>query len=490
MSLTSTDLAKMLEAIGTKQLDHYAALQREVQKANQEQINDLKTFLKESIKPLTNLKPTVHPKLAEPPIFSGQNNADFLCWIKQFRAVAQLNHWSDEMCALLLHTCLKDPALNYFQSLAPEVQNNFDTAIEALSLRFNDTILQASLHAELKNCKQSPTESVSEFTNILEKFFSRLDVEDEFYKLLIFLGGLHPHLQFEVRKQGPITYSKAKEIARVIEAAFKKQSPSYTSSMSVVPTNAELMERLSQFSKKIASLETNLSNFQKRRNHPAISRSHVKKSSRGHNRTSDGRPICYNCRKPGHLVRTCLATLTSSGFNSSLHGSTQSSHSQNQQNSIVTMFTDVSESNFSIFGSISSKPFDFLIDTGSTITAVSYKTWLQIPHSHNHFNSSTSLNVHSASRTPLRMHGSFRCQFQINGVSYPFPTYVIYDLSHPVILGSDFLAAYALSIDFRTLRLQLHNSTQPSPDLPQCNLKMNSGESLFRLLIPLHPVHH
>ena len=157
MSLTSTDLAKMLEVIGTKQLDHYAALQREVQKANQEQINDLKTFLKGSIKPLTNLKSTVHPKLAEPPIFLGQNNADLLCWIKQFHAVAQLNHWSDEMCALLLHTCLKDPALHYFQRLAPEVQNNFDAAIEALSLRFNDNILQASLHAKLKNCKQSPT---------------------------------------------------------------------------------------------------------------------------------------------------------------------------------------------------------------------------------------------------------------------------------------------------------------------------------------------
>ena len=84
MSLTSTDLAKRLEAIGTKQLDHYAALQREVQKANQEQINDLKTFLKESRKPLTNLKSTVHPKLAEPPIFSGQNNADFCAGSSNF----------------------------------------------------------------------------------------------------------------------------------------------------------------------------------------------------------------------------------------------------------------------------------------------------------------------------------------------------------------------------------------------------------------------
>ena len=209
--------------------------------------------------------------------------------------------------------------------------------------------------------------------------------------------------------------------------------------MSVVPNNAELLERLSQFSKKIASLETNLSHFQKRGNHPAISRSHVKKSSRGHNRTFDGRPICYNCKKPGHLSRTCFATSTSSGFNPNLYGSTQSSHSpQNQQNSIVTMFTDVSESNFSIFGSINSKPFHFLIDTGSTITAVSFETWLQISHSHNHFNSSTSLTVHSVSRTPLRIHGSFRCQFQISEVSYPFPTYVIHDLSHPVIFGSEF----------------------------------------------------
>ena len=172
--------------IGTNQLDHYAALQREVQKANQEQINCLITFLTESVKPLTNLKSTVHPKLAEQPIFSGQNNADFLCWIKQLRAVAQLNHWSDEMCVLLLHTCRKDPALNYFQSLALEVQNNFDAAKDALSLRFNDTTLQVSLHTELRTCKQSPTESVSEFTNILEKLFSHPDVQDEFDKFYLF----------------------------------------------------------------------------------------------------------------------------------------------------------------------------------------------------------------------------------------------------------------------------------------------------------------
>ena len=150
------------------------------------------------------------------------------------------------------------------------------------------------------------------------------------------------------------------------------------------------------------------------------------------------------------------------------------------------MFTDVSEPNFSVFDSISSKPFDFLIDTGSTITAVSYKTWLQISHSHNHLNSSTSLTVHSASRTPLRIHGSFPCQFQINGVSYPFPTYVIYDLSHPVILGHDFLAAYAPSIDFRTLQLQFHNSSQPPPDLP--SVKSENELRLESVLLVDSPV--
>ena len=84
------------------------------------------------------------------------------------------------MCVLLLHTCRKGPSLNYFQSLDSEVENNFDAAIEVLSLRFNDTTLQTSLHAELRTCKQSPTESVSEFTNILEKLFSHLDVQDKY----------------------------------------------------------------------------------------------------------------------------------------------------------------------------------------------------------------------------------------------------------------------------------------------------------------------
>ena len=115
------------------------------------------------------------------------------------------------MCPLL-HTCLKDPALTYFQSLDLDVQNNFQAAVQALEQRFNDANIQASLCLDLHSQKQGLIESVFDYSNTVEKSFLRLNITDEYYKLLLFFDGLQPHLQLDVNKQGPTTYLKAKEI--------------------------------------------------------------------------------------------------------------------------------------------------------------------------------------------------------------------------------------------------------------------------------------
>ena len=150
--------------------------------ANQQQLTDMENFFKEQLQVSAAI-----PKkgISEPPSFSGTQNEDFSSWLKKFQAVAKMNQWSDETCAPpppLLHTCLKDPALTFFQSLDLDVQNNFQAAVQALEQRFNDANIEASLRLDLHSRKQGPIESVFDYSNALEKSFLRLNITDKYYK--------------------------------------------------------------------------------------------------------------------------------------------------------------------------------------------------------------------------------------------------------------------------------------------------------------------
>ena len=105
-----------------------------------------------------------------------------------------------------------------------------------------------------------------------------------------------------------------------------------------------------------------------------------------------------------------------------------------------------------------------MIDTGSSITAISHDTWLKISNPDIKLNTSVFSPIQSASGNFLCIYGSFNCHFEIDGSFYPFQTYVIHDLSHPVILGHDFLSALALSLNF--LNSSLHLRSSPLTPLP------------------------
>ena len=127
----------------------------------------------------------------------------------------------------------------------------------------------------------------------------------------------------------------------------------------------------------------------------------------------------------------------------------------------------VSQETFCLHGSFNSHPLPFLIDTGSSITAISHDTWLKISNPDIKLNTSVFLPIQSASGKFLCIYGSFDCHFEIDGSSYPFQTYVIHDLSHPVILGRDFLSAFALSLNFSNSSLHLCSSPlTPIPSRP------------------------
>ena len=140
--------------------------------------------------------------------------------MQQFTSIATLNKWLPTARAQLLHTFLLGSALTFFQGLPPEIQTNFNDAIAALRKEYDDSTIKNTLHIDLHNRKQGLRESVSEYCSDLESRFLRLNIAEEYYKSLVLLDGLQPHLTYEVRKTGPTTYTQAKELARNIKQHY------------------------------------------------------------------------------------------------------------------------------------------------------------------------------------------------------------------------------------------------------------------------------
>ena len=122
----------------------------------------------------------------------------------------------------------------------------------------------------------------------------------------------------------------------------------------------------------------------------------------------------------------------------------------NEEPTIATISTAKIDNNpCSVFGFIYSVAFNFLIDSGSHATAVSLETYLKIFHSIPVVDSVELPVLQTASGTPLIIKGTFECSFQIGDQFYPMKTLIIENLTHPVVLGRDFMFAYVLSIDFK-----------------------------------------
>ena len=166
---------------------------------------------------------------------------------------------------------------------------------------------------DLHSRKQGPIESVFDYSNALEKSFLRLNITDEYYKLLLFLDGLQPHLQLDVNKQGPTTYLKAKEIDHNLESALRKQARKHAATVSTLQSDQKLDDTLSSLTKKIDALENSVCDLHRKQNRFSDFRpgQHL---HRFQSRTSQGMAICSNCNKVGHVARTCFSNFLCQNF--------------------------------------------------------------------------------------------------------------------------------------------------------------------------------
>ena len=263
-ALNDQDLTTILNQVSENQLHGLRLLQEDNNKYFSAQLDKFTEVITQAVpKPVVD-KPSYGVR--KPEAYGGQVTEDLNSWVEKFRSIAALNKWSEADKARLLQLYLTCAALTFYHTLPGPTKNHFDTAVEALRSHFDDGPARNALHITLHNLKQLPKETVSQYTDDLERQFVSLDIRKNYYKLLIFVEGLSAHLH------APSSFHSANQ----------------TSSRSNNRGNYH------NFSNR------GHTNFQNNR----FQRNRLQNSQHNSYHSSPGVTICSRCHKRGHTAQT------------------------------------------------------------------------------------------------------------------------------------------------------------------------------------------
>ena len=272
---------------------------------------------------------------------------------------------------------------------------------------------------------------------------------------------------------------KQKSLARNFEAAsnekLRKTVAPTVAAVGDAPLARSLEHQLSALQTQVNVLKRSLSriesnNFRSRNfftsfshnaSSPTLGQATLRK------RPSTRNLVCYNCRQKGHIACQCRSRVGNldsyNSFSHSTHNRDSQFPFQLQPQQSVDSLSPVLLDTFSISVSVYGIPFNAMVDTGSAISAISQDTWIKISNfamaDAAVFNPADQSDFQTATGAPLKANDTFKGIYQIDNNLYPQKTYITNHLSHPVILGRDFLSKYALSINFSTFQLTLSNNT-------------------------------
>lgn len=279
----------------------------------------------------------------EPTTFEGRG-ADVEEFLEEYNLAASLNNWTNEIKYKFLPYYLRGQAKTVFQNNKGEVQD-WNQCEELLKRNFNSTGKKESLHWEMYNRGQEPSETATEYVENKIKLMIKANVqmaEEEKAKLILF--GLRPEIAARVScMTGNSTIAGLKENINVIDFANYVTDRSVKrirdNTLSESPSKPQWADELIRAVSGLKMQENSQQgsqyreqNFNDRRPNnyyrssnnsnnrvnrqgygPRRSitpdRSKYQRDRSQHRefvRTSSGRlRTCFKCNKPGHLARDC-----------------------------------------------------------------------------------------------------------------------------------------------------------------------------------------
>lgn len=233
--------------------------------------------------------------------FGGTAAEDVALWMNRFELLAKVNNWTAQRRLAHLCVSLTGTAELWLYSQPETTRSDFDKLREALLHSFAPVVGNSMfLRRKLMNVSQAPGQTVDAYAFEVRNICSRINavMADE-EVITYFVNGLHPVIQEYVLLQGPSSFEACLEAARRKEYLLLTSGvgPGRAAAIGAIGTQSEVEKRLELLEKKLDMLVT-------RRQESSGGAQYRRPMGRS-TRTTDGRPICFNCSKVGHVAARC-----------------------------------------------------------------------------------------------------------------------------------------------------------------------------------------
>ncbi|UYV77430.1 hypothetical protein LAZ67_15001001 [Cordylochernes scorpioides] len=252
-----------------------------------------------------------------PSIFSGEDGEDLQKWLKGYVRVAKYNHWDETLCLTKVYFYLSGTALKWFENNKESIQNwkEFPSQLEN----------KLKTRAQLKG--ESTEFYIQDVVCFCKEADSQMSEEDKISHLM---KGIAEELYqaLRCRRVTPTKYERLPNVAslcdqddgdlsslirKIVREEIKQalDSPQEEPKIAVIEdlVREEIVKTLAPRSKPtISPPQASRTRFKAQtiRPHPEPHyRKLGKRCDTNEWRTTEGKPICFYCGRPGHVVRYC-----------------------------------------------------------------------------------------------------------------------------------------------------------------------------------------
>lgn len=279
--------------------------------------------LNHTISEIENLRQPITPNYAQPPYFNPatDNPIEFL---KAYKIASQANNWNDMLQMCYFVNCLRDSAAIWFRNFAKRNPNaNWAKTLKAFKDTFVGPNHEEDLKYKLVSRRQKPDESLLEYYYAIIDLCDELDLTlDDNEMMRRVTSGLLPYYKHMFTISRPKTLIEFESLIESVSET-ERESTVYHDKSKTVEKREDLAKVITSMSKDITNLV--LAEIRKDlqrekcesqvKNESTLERPYFQASGNRQNnykpsniqrsRTTDGRPICYNCNRSGHIAANC-----------------------------------------------------------------------------------------------------------------------------------------------------------------------------------------
>ncbi|MHB1799637.1 MAG: retropepsin-like aspartic protease, partial [Vulcanimicrobiaceae bacterium] len=375
----------------------------------------------------------------KPPTWSGQLNGESLdTWIYTFTQAGQMNSWTNDQCRLYAPAYFRGYASTWYQETG-KYAATWSDLLDAMRKEFESEHVKNTALKQIKSRKQKIDESVEiyfkDMLALREKCGSAMS-QNEFMTTL--KGGLLAQYWDAINSRNFDTPLQL--MGHLQEAEAAKRDKRAQKSKVFAVTEEKKAEVQCKPTEREEILFSKLDELIKTMQ--ATRRPYVGNRVNRQTRDSDGRPICFNCQKSGHISRDCPSprqqTVNRKKFESTEKVNTIGSSVDNSRG-LTTITLNVE-----------GRSIQTILDSASTINIISGNLLKTLSNNILCTRKELFTTALASNNLPLDTSlGQYELPVEIEGKTFTFTVVAIPQFPYDVLLGTPVLKNHETSLKFK-----------------------------------------